>query len=267
MAAWADDVWNYNVYGDCNKNGYVGIENGYQWVDLGLPSGIKWATCNVGAEKPEDYGNYYAWGETAPKTDYSWATYKYANGAYDKFTKYCNDASYGNEGFTDDKTVLEQEDDAATANWGGTWRMPTDTEWTELREQCTWTWTTQNGMNGYLVASKTNSNSIFLPAAGYRNGTNLRNAGTHGFYWSSSLGKYGSNSAWYIYFSSDYVYRYYYDRYDGFSVRPVQEKGIGTGLDRTLSAETVGVRKIIRNGQVLIQRAGKTYTLTGVEVK
>ena len=222
---WADDVWNYNVYDDCSKNGYKG---GYvpapadvQAVDLGLPSGIKWATCNVGAEKPEDYGNYYAWGEVLPKEDYSWATYKYANGAYDKLTKYCDNASYGDNGFTDNKTTLDPLDDAAHVNWGGSWRMPTDAEWTELREQCDWTWTTQNGINGYRVTSKTNSNSIFLPAAGYRDGTTLRSVGNYGNFWSSSLYEGDPNYAWRLYFGSDRVGRGSYGRYGGRSVRPV----------------------------------------------
>ena len=224
VSAWADDVWNYNVYDDCSKNGYKG---GYvpapadvQAVDLGLPSGIKWASCNVGAEN----GNYYAWGEVLPKADYSWATYKYANGTSRKdlkLTKYCNNASYGDNGFTDDKTTLDPDDDAARANWGGSWRMPTDAEWTELREQCTWTWTTQNGVNGYQVASKTNSNSIFLPAAGYRNDTNLRNVGYGGRYWSSSLYEDSPSLAWYLYFDSGYVDRSLSNRSSGQSVRPV----------------------------------------------
>ncbi len=225
VSAWADDVWNYNVYDDCSKNGYKG---GYvpapadvQAVDLGLPSGIKWASCNVGAEKPEDYGNYYAWGEILPKEDYSWITYKYANGNYNKLTKYCNDVSYGDNGFTDNKTTLEPEDDAAHMNWGGSWRMPTDAEWTELREQCTWTWTTQNGVNGYQVTSKTNSNSIFLPAAGYRNDTGLSNVGDIGYYWSSSLREYYPYNAWNLIFISDDVTMSYNGRGDGRSFRPV----------------------------------------------
>lgn len=225
VSAWADDVWNYNVYDDCSKNGYKG---GYvpapadvQAVDLGLPSGIKWASCNIGAEKPEDYGNYYAWGEILPKEDYSWITYKYANGIYNKLTKYCNDVSYGDNGFTDNKTTLEPEDDAAHMNWGGSWRMPTDAEWTELREQCTWTWTTQNGVNGYQVTSKTNSNSIFLPAAGSRYDTHLYGAGYYGNYWSSSLYEDNPYYAWYLYFNSDSVYRSSYYRRNGLSVRPV----------------------------------------------
>ena len=231
MSVWADDVWNYNVYDDCSKNGYqvdyVPAPADVQAVDLGLPSGIKWASCNVGAEKPEDYGNYYAWGEVLPKADHSWATYKYANGTSrkdPKLTKYCNNASYGDNGFTDDKTTLDPDDDAARANWGGSWRMPTDAEWTELREQCTWTWTTQNGVNGYQVASKTNSNSIFLPAAGVRGGTYLSDVGRGGDYWSSSLDEHYPNYAWRLFFYSGIVDRSsndYCDRNDGQSVRPV----------------------------------------------
>lgn len=226
MSVWADDINNYNVYDDCSKNGYVGIENGYQWVDLGLPSGLKWASCNIGATAPENYGDYYAWGETAPKDDYSWKTYKHANGAENKLTKYCNNASYGDNGFTDGKTTLEPEDDAAHVNWGGSWRMPTDAEWTELCTQCAWTWTTQNGVNGYQVASKTNGNSIFLPAAGYRYGTLLDDAGGFGLSWSSSLYDSRPGHAWYLLFYSDSVNGDYYSRYHSYrslgrSVRPV----------------------------------------------
>ena len=194
-----------------------------QAVDLGLPSGLRWASCNVGATAAEGYGDYYAWGETAPKTDYSWATYKHANGAENKLTKYCTDTSYGDNCFTDDKTTLEPEDDAATVNWGEEWRMPTDAEWTELREQCTWTWTTLNGVYGCQVTSKTNSNSIFLPAAGYRYGTDLNNVGSYGDYWSSSLYVF-PEYAWFIYFNSDGINRGRNPRRIGQSVRPVQDK-------------------------------------------
>ena len=228
VSAWADDVWNYNVYDDCSKNGYEGgitpAPADVQAVDLGLPSGIKWASCNVGAEKPEDYGNYYAWGEVLPKADYSWATYKYANGTSwedPKLTKYCNNASYGDNGFTDNKTTLEPEDDAACVNWGGSWRMPTNAEWQELQANCTWTWTTQNGINGYQITSKTNSNSIFLPAAGYRGGRGLGGVGIYGSYWYSSLYEDGPSRAWHLYFNSDYVYGDNYNRNLGQSVRPV----------------------------------------------
>ena len=215
VSVWADDVWNYNVYDDCSKNGYkagyVPAPADVQAIDLGLPSGLKWASCNVGAEKPEDYGNYYAWGEVLPKEDYSWATYKYANGASDKLTKYCNDASKGDNGFTDNKTTLDPEDDAAHVNWGGSWRMPTDAEWDELRDNCTWTWTTQNGIKGYRVASQTNSNSIFLPAAKARSGV----------YWSSSLYEVSPYLAWGLRFDSGNVYRDDSHRRNSQSVRPV----------------------------------------------
>ena len=188
-----------------------------QAVDLGLLSGLKWASCNVGATTPEGYGNYYAWGETAPKADYSWATYKHNNGdnSSDNITKYGNNA--------DTLTTLEPEDDAAHVNWGGVWRMPTDAEWTELREQCTWTWTTQNGVYGYQVASTTNGNSIFLPAAGYRYDTHLYYAGNDGRYWSSSLFAGYQNNAWSISFNPK-TGRDYYGRNFGFPVRPVQDK-------------------------------------------
>lgn len=228
VSVWADDVWNYNVYEDCSKNGYKG---GYipapanvQAIDLGLPSGIKWASCNVGADTPEGYGYYYAWGEVVPKEEYSWATYKYANGTSNedpKLTKYCNDATFGNNGFTDNKMVLDSEDDAAHMNWGGKWRMPTDAEMDELLNNCTWTWTTQNGVKGYQVASDTNGNAIFLPAAGFRRGTDLGDARRLGYYWSSSLNGYYPYDAWGLYFWSGLHSRYCDYRYDGFSVRPV----------------------------------------------
>ena len=189
-------------------------------VDLGLPSGIKWATCNVGATKPEEYGGYYAWGETEEKEDYSWETYKWCNGSYDSMTKYCTSSSSCT---VDYKTVLDPEDDVAHVKWGGSWRMPTEAEQDELRNNCTWTWTTQNGVYGYKVTSKTNGNSIFFPAAGYRRGTKLNDSGSGGDYWSCSL--YGGYSCYAYdmgFYSGNYVWYYGY-RYYGFSVRPVSE--------------------------------------------
>ncbi len=193
-----------------------GIENGYIYVDLGLS--VKWATMNVGASESEDYGDYFAWGEIEPKDYYDWGTYKWCNGSASTLTKYNTSSSYGT---VDNKTQLELSDDAAYVNWGGAWRMPTDAELTELRVQCTWTWTTQNGVNGYKVTSNKNGNSIFLPAAGCRYGSSLYGAGSYGYYWSSSLSTDTPYSAYYVYFNSSYVYRYYYDRYYGRSVRPV----------------------------------------------
>ena len=205
-----------------NTNNPTGLENGYGYVDLGLS--VKWAICNVGASNPEDYGDYFAWGETTTKATYDWSTYKYCNGSSSTLTKYCNKSSYGNNGFTDNKTQLELSDDAAYVNWGGAWRMPTDAEWTELREQCTWTWTTQNGKTGYKVTSKKSgytNNSIFLPAAGYRYDSSLYGAGSDGDYWSSSLDTDYPGGAWYVDFNSSLVRRDGDYRYNGQSVRPV----------------------------------------------
>ena len=194
--------------------------NGHEYVDLGLPSGTKWATCNVGANSPEEFGNYFAWGETEPKTTYSWSTYKWWNGSRSTMTKYCTSFS---DGTVDNKTILELSDDAANANWGSDWRMPTKAELDELRNTfyTTWTWTTQNGVNGYKVTSKTNGNSIFLPAAGYRNDSDLGEAGSYGYYWSSSLLTSSSYYAYVLLFNSSYVDWGSFDRYYGLSVRAV----------------------------------------------
>ena len=192
----------------------------HEYVDLGLS--VKWATCNVGATKPEEYGDYFAWGETQPKSTYSWSTYRWFNGADNIIIKYNNGGIYG--GNVDYKTTLELGDDAARANWGGSWRMPTDAELTELCEQCTWTWTTQNGVYGYKVTSKKSgytNKSIFLPAAGFRDDSSLNYAGSLGYYWSSSLDSGYPNYAWGVYFYSDFVRRLTINRFVGFSVRPV----------------------------------------------
>ena len=163
-----------------------GGNNNHDYVDLGLPSGLLWATCNVGADTPEDYGDYFAWGDTQPKELYNWSTYQYCNGSSSTFTKYCNKSNYGYNGFTDDLTTLESVDDAATANWGEGWRIPTEEEWAELLQYTTNTWTTQNGVSGILF-SASNGNSIFLPAAGYRIESQCNFVGFYGKYWSSSL--------------------------------------------------------------------------------
>ena len=190
--------------------------NGYEYMDLGLS--VKWATMNVGASSPEDYGDYFAWGETEPKEVYDWSTYKYCNGSDNSLTKYNTSSSYGT---VDNKTTLELSDDAARANWGGSWRMPTDAEMTELCEQCTWTWTSQNGVNGYKVTSKSNGNSIFLPAAGWRHYSSLSDAGSNGRYWSSSLHMSLQDYAYSMYFDSSKVGRDNLSRSTGFPVRPV----------------------------------------------
>ena len=199
------------LFVQCEQNGMgsaSGRHKGREYVDLGLS--VKWATCNVGANSPDEYGNYFAWGEVEPKEYYYWDTYKYTT-IEDALIKYNN---------SDNKIVLDPEDDAATVNWGGLWRMPTDTEFTELIKQCTWTWTTQAGVNGYKVVGK-NGKSIFLPAP--RSSVNIisGNRSSSGDYWSSSLYTDDPGYAYAVYFDSSEVSRYDYDRYYGLSVRPV----------------------------------------------
>jgi len=177
--------------------------NGHEYVDLGLPSGLKWATCNVGASSPEDYGNYYAWGETETKAEYT-------EDNSVTIGQQLNDIS-GNAQY-----------DAAAANWGGSWRMPTKAELEELIDECTWTWTTQNGVKGYKVTGP-NGNHIFLPAAGFRYWSSLYEAGEEGYYCSSSPNESHSDYAYNLLINSgtqgvDWNYRDY-----GQSVRPVSE--------------------------------------------
>ena len=181
----------------CERDGEIVFSQTGVPVDLGLS--VKWASCNVGANSPEDYGDYFAWGEVIPKKRYS-----AANNSYKYYLK-----------------ILPPYADAAHVNWGGSWRMPTDAELTELCEQCTWTWTTQNGVEGYKVTSKSNGNSIFLPAAGYRRDSSLNYAGRYGYYWSSSLDTGDPYHAWNVHFYSGDVLRDYHNRCYGYTIRPV----------------------------------------------
>lgn len=188
-----------------------GKSNGHEYVNLGLS--VKWATCNVGANSHDGYGNYYAWGETATKATYDWDTYFDVPPGYEGI-KYSGD------------TVLVPEDDAAHVNWGGSWRMPTEAEWQELLDNCTWTWTTQNGINGYKVTSNKagyTNKFIFLPAAGLRFDSNLEDVGSHGYYWSSSLSKYNMRNPYGLYFNliSPDLNDICGERCFGQSVRPV----------------------------------------------
>lgn len=198
---------------------FIMVINGHECVDLGLPSGLKWACCNVGAVEPWGYGGYYAWGETEEKSDNKWDNYKWCKGSYYSMTKYCTDIGHGR---VDNKTVLEPDDDVAYVKWGGSWRMPTSDEIKELNDNCTWQWTTLNGVNGYRVTGP-NGNSIFLPAAGDRYGTDLSGRGSSGDYWSGSLGDGGSSGAYGLFFGDDYRRCNSSARYIGRSVRPVCE--------------------------------------------
>lgn len=211
-----------------------GVANGHDWVDLGLPSGTKWATMNVGADSPKDYGDYFAWGETSRKSTYNWSTYKWMNDGMSSWidvNKYTfadrqTDAVWYNEYgefIGDGKITLDLTDDAAYVNWGSSWRMPTKAEQDELRNSSytTWIWTTHTGVKGYKVTSKINGNSIFLPAAGFLKDSSRNNAGFYGGYWSSSLGGEYSDQAYELYFGSGNFDSDGYPRLCGLSVRAV----------------------------------------------
>ena len=234
-------------------NGTVGTA-----VDLGLPSGTLWADHNIGATNPEDYGDYYSWGETQTKTSYDWSTYKWMDPAVNGWkgcTKYqatdgqTDGVWYDSEGnfIGDGKTELETSDDVASQTWGGKWQMPTQAMIEELTSQCYWVWTTTyNGksVSGYIVykaktdadkgATVTSDSSpspaydvandphLFLPAAGRRYGSDPIYAGDYGSYWSRSLDPNDSSDACYLHFNSDFVWdSFAYYRNLGFAVRPV----------------------------------------------
>ncbi|MBQ8720601.1 MAG: hypothetical protein IJY67_00380 [Paludibacteraceae bacterium] len=190
----------------------------YEYVDLGLS--VKWATCNIGAKNPEDFGAYFAWGEIKSKKKYTWDNYKHCVDSYDNLTKYCTKSGYGYNGFVDYKCELEAEDDAATMICGQGWRMPTDLEIFELRQKCKWIWTNQEGVNGYKVVGP-NGKSIFFPAAGSRGGSKREGVGEWGGIWSKSLDSSKPNYALTLDFNANLVEAYYEKRGFGQTIRPV----------------------------------------------
>lgn len=210
------------TYQDKTANCVVTVREVQEFVDLGLS--VKWATCNVGATKPEEYGDYYAWGETETKTDYSSSNYKwYEDSCEFSLTKY-NTNSYYDYGTVDGKYILDLEDDIAHVKCGGNWRMPTNAEQDELCNNCTWTWTTLNGVHGYRVTSNKTGytdRSIFLPAAGNYYDTRISFVGSYGRYWSSSRDTDDPSTVGFLGFDSGSVATYYDNRYRGLSVRPV----------------------------------------------
>ena len=202
----------------------------HEWVDLGLPSGTLWATCNIGANNPEEYGDYFAWGETQPKSNYRWATYKYCKGSSNTLTRYCYQSDYGYNGFTDTLTELLPEDDAATANWGKNWQTPSLTQIQELFDSAytATAYTTQNGVKGRKITSKINGYSIFLPAAGYRYGESFRHGGdlydSNGDYWTRSFAMTESIRAHFMRFTPRAVLWNAEYRFPGHTVRPVRKQ-------------------------------------------
>lgn len=187
-----------------SSNNRICTINGHEYVDLGLPSGLKWATCNVGASSPEDYGDYYAWGETTTKSDYSSST----STTYGKqMSSIAGNPTY----------------DVACNKWGSPWRLPTEAEFQELIDNCTWEWSTRNGHNGYKVTSKKNGNSIFLPAAGFRYGTSSGGQGSYGYYWSATPDEGSAGRAYGFGFGEGGGNTRWGGRDSGFSLRPVSE--------------------------------------------
>ena len=216
------------VYAKCVV--YVIQDESELYVDLGLPSGTLWATCNIGASSPEDYGDFFAWGETEGyysdkgKPNFDWPTYKWCNGDYNTMTKYCTKSNYGYNGFTDNKTELDPEDDAAYVNWGSAWRMPTRTQLVELinSNYTTTEWTTVNGKDGRKITSKSNGNSIFLPAERYHvwGGTAIGHAGVC---WSRTLNSGYPFDAFNLFFDSGEINVFdSFNRWNAQSVRPVR---------------------------------------------
>ncbi len=204
--------------------------NGHEYVDLGLPSGTLWATCNVGlgATEPQHNGAYYAWGETDSYSSYASYSYEWYEFVSEKITKYCTDSDDGYLGFTDNKTVLDLEDDAAHVNWGGTWRMPTKKEFEELfdEDNCTWGW--YEKLKGVIITSKKNGNSIFLPGAGFRD-SKLHYKDDYCYYWTSSLDESSPRFAYSLVIYKDAFYAAGMtlgsdQRWRGFSVRAVCKK-------------------------------------------
>ena len=200
-----------------DSSGYAQANNqtdNHEYVDLGLPSGIKWATCNVGAKRPKDYGDYFAWGETSPKsscTEIGSTTFKKSN------------SQLRSSGILGSNNNLAPAYDVARHNWGGSWRVPTLDDFNELIDH-TWTvWATQGGICGRKLTSKINGKSIFLPAAGCRYGAELYYDGTHGYYWSATPNESRAGGAHGLGFDSDDYVWYDYSRSYGFSVRPVSE--------------------------------------------
>ncbi len=240
------------------------MHEGHAYVDLGLPSGTLWATCNIGASVPEGVGDHFAWGETSTKEDYSWSTYKY--GTYNDDEDFSELTKYNSK---DKKTTLDASDDAATVHWGGVWRMPTREEVSELFRECTNIWTYKYNathMAGRIFVGK-NGNSIFLPTAGHRIDSNLYEVGATAFYWTSSLVERYPIIADYLYFSQDFlegdplIYRN-----DGLSVRPVLSPNSHTAVENVGQTEPINAHKVMENGQLVIIRDGVRYNVLGARL-
>ena len=197
-----------------------GVES-VAWVDLGLPSGLLWASCNLGAVNPNERGEYYAWGEIEPKQYFGWGSYKYCNGSYDQLTKYCSNSEYGYNGFTDNVTILQAADDVVSQKIGGGAHIPSLVEWQELIGNTTATWE-----RGIIKLTSANGRCIILPAAGYREGDRICDAPAsdnyyHCYYWANSNNNTSCYTAWCANGSKNNLYVSPRDRKCGMLVRPV----------------------------------------------
>ena len=185
-------------------------------VDLGLPSGTKWAVCNFGAKSAKDPGNYYAWGEVYSKATFSWKNYKYSGNTSNSLTKYCTKSSYGK---VDNKTSLEADDDRVKTEYGYYWSIPTKDDWQELMDKCTW-----SRFGDDFMVRGPNGSIILLPAAGYQDGLNTYDVGKEGYYWATSIDEGSPDDAWYMHVKNAKPELYSYYRYQGRCIRPVQHK-------------------------------------------
>lgn len=168
---------------------FSSAQSKHQYVDLGLS--VKWATCNIGADKPEEHGEYFSWGETENKRINNWETYRFTEGDKNEISKYCSNSQYGWHELADSLSALEPDDDVAHKKWGGSWRIPTKAQMKELIDNCTWTWTTRNDINGYLVTGKKpgyTNRSIFIPVTGTYDDGKIFNPHKQGSYWSRDCG-------------------------------------------------------------------------------
>ena len=190
----------------------------HEYVDLGLPSGTLWATCNVGATAPEEYGDYFAWGETEPKEEYDWNNYKWCNGSENTMTKYCSNSSFG---IVDNKTELDPEDDAAYVNWGPSWRMPTHEQQKELLDNCTWEWTAYFGVTGCLFTGP-NGNTLFFPGAGYHYYDIWSGNDDGGICWSRTIDPEYNYACYFNFYMFGVSCNFSSRRMDGFTVRAVR---------------------------------------------
>ncbi len=242
------EVKSFTTLGDEPEDTYEetisGTENGHNYVDLGLPSGLKWATCNVGASSSEEYGDYYAWGETTTKSEYT---------VDNSLTYGLSDYELQSKGYIDGEGNLTAQYDAATANWSGNWRMPTKSEMQELIDNCTWEWMTQNGILGHKVEGP-NGNNIFLPAAGYCDMSMLCDDGNIGDYWSSTPNEYNDYYAYPLYFNNSNQSMGFSSQSYGLSIRPV----FGGDFEEPEQPETPSANQTFNVN-------GVTFTMIAVE--